>query len=80
MSTAEPIHELFSQGDNVIGSFSQGRNVEAVQVEAVIKVLTKFALLHKIFEISVGGRDDAGVHRNFLMSAQAPDAVILHGF
>ena len=63
------LEEVSGKGGNIFATLAQGRHVEGDDVEAVEEVLAEIAALDLLFEILVGGGDDADVHR---MDSWAP--------
>src|SRR5690606_40022326 len=64
---------------DVLAALSERGQVEAGDVEAVVQVLPKAALLHRLREVDVGGGDDPDVDVNAAVLADTPDLSLLDG-
>src|SRR5205807_1315385 len=66
LSTQRPcgaFEELVGEREDVFGPLSQGRELDVEDVQAVVEIAAELAATHEILERTVGGRDDAHVHR-----------------
>jgi len=55
--------EMFGQGDDIRTVIPQGRDIEADDVQAVVKILPKATAPDHILQVTVSGSDDAHVDR-----------------
>src|SRR6266850_1807286 len=69
--TIELPQEMVRQQQNVISSLSQRRRRKLDDVQAVEQVLAKLVLTNGVDNIAVGGGDQAHVHAQFLIAANA---------
>ena len=64
---AQPIGRLAQeerrQVGNLFAALAQGRHVNPNHAEAIVEVLAEFALGDTLFEVGVGGREHADIHR-----------------
>src|SRR5262245_27270071 len=65
------------QNRNVVGAFAEWRQLQIDDVQAVVKVLAELIGFDHLFQIAVGRRDDANVHRDRLFPAQAFELSLL---
>ena len=62
--TRVAVDEIFNQKRDVFSSLAQGRHVDGKDIEAVVEVAAKRALLNKLLQVSIGGGDHAHVGTN----------------
>ena len=68
---------MLGQDQDIVAAVAQGRQIQRHHGEAVEQILAKFAGPHRLGEVAVGGRHDAGVHGNRLVAADAKDDFLL---
>jgi len=77
LAAAEFLHEVAHQKGHVFGTLAQRRDVDGEDVEAVIKVAAEFALGDKSGEVVVGGGDNADIHADGAVAAEALELLFL---
>ena len=71
MLFAERVEELLRQQHHVVLAFAQRRHAQAQHVEAVVEIFAEAALLHRFFQIHVGGGKHAYIQLDQLAAAHA---------
>lgn len=56
------MNKAVDQSGDIFPTFTQGRNGEGKDVQAVIKVTTKRAVLHGLQQIAMGSRNNSHIH------------------
>ena len=69
----ELTEKSFGQEWDVVSPLAERRETDRHDVEPVIEVFPKIALFDCFFEITIGGRDNAGIDRDQLRSSQASE-------
>src|SRR6266568_8157681 len=59
-----PVQEMTDQKRDVLPALSQCGDAQAEHVETKIKIAAKLALVHCLFQIAVGGSQDAYIDRH----------------
>src|SRR5689334_5451303 len=63
--------EEFEEDGDLLAPLAQGRNVDSDDVQTVEKVLAEHAVLDGALQLFVGGRENADVHGDIALAAQA---------
>ena len=75
-------HELaqvvFNEQFDILITLTKRRKVDRDNVETIEEILSELSFFDHLFEVAVGRRNEAGVHRDRLRSTQALDAPLLH--
>src|SRR5690606_3998000 len=66
--------EVSRQQEDILAPFAQRRNGEIEDVEAIEQVFTKGAFGYQLFEVAVGGAEDAHVDANLALTADSTKA------
>ncbi|MNH31647.1 hypothetical protein D3C79_920310 [compost metagenome] len=74
---ARGIGKMLEQHQNVIAAFTQRRNAQRRDVQAVVQVGAETALVGGLTQVFLGGGDDADVQRDLLVTAQTLDHALL---
>ena len=69
--------EMLNEQKQVAFPLTQRRNKGRQRVQPVIQIPAKTALLHTLFQIFVGGSNDAHIHPDDLISAHRHDLMLL---
>ena len=69
--------EGVDEQEQILLPLPQGRDEGGQGVEPVVQILAEGALLHPLFQILVGGRHDAHVHRDDLVASHPHDLPLL---
>ena len=73
----ETAHELLGEMGHVLPVFAQRRHVNGHDVEAEEEVLAEFLALDAFLEVAVGGGDDADIHLDGAVAADAFELALL---
>src|SRR5439155_46992 len=65
--------EIVDERGDLVAAFAQGRDLEPDHVEPIEQILAKTSFLHSMFEVGVGGGDDADVDRERSRFAKRTD-------
>ncbi len=77
LSSGEFFQKVLTQKGDIVLSFRQAGHLQGDDVQAVIEVLAESTPFHLVFEVLIGGRQDADVHRNFPGAAHAKKGFVL---
>ena len=66
-------NEVPYQQRNIFLPISQGRDIEAQNIQPIVKIASKTALVDFLLEFTVGGRDDADIDRYDLVRTERAD-------
>ena len=69
--------KCFDEQGNVLHALSERGQVDLNNVQAVIKIFAKSAVLNELFEIVVGGRDDSHVDLDGFVRANGDELALL---
>src|SRR6516165_365233 len=67
---------MLRQRDNVFPAFAKRRKANLNDIEPVIQIETKLALLDRVGELSVRGGHHADVHLNIAYATQPPEGLL----
>src|SRR5581483_2127235 len=73
----EALHELLREQRDVLHALAQRRNGNGHDVEAEVKVLAEFLAVDAFLELAVGGGEDADVHLDGAIAADALELAFL---
>jgi len=65
--------EVFGQGDDVLASVAQWRDVNGEGGQAVVQILTELAFRDPVLHVAVGGGDNAHIDLDVFIAADAAD-------
>ncbi len=61
---------MFRQRQNVTGPFVQSRPAQREDVETIVEIFAKQAILYRFFQIPVAGGDDPHIQRDHLATTE----------
>ncbi len=71
------LHEVSGQQQNVLTALAQRWNLKIEDIKAVEQVFTEGAFADHLFQIAVGGAENAHIDPYFAIATDAPEAAIV---
>src|SRR5690606_32358805 len=75
----EAAQELLREQADVAGAVAERRERDGDDREPVVQVIAQLARLESLLHVLVGGGDDADVHADLLLAAEAAEGALLEG-
>ena len=73
------LHEELRQDHHISGPFTQGGQAQVHDVQSIEQVFAKCAVLHRLDQVTVRGRQDADIDANRFGAAHSVDLALLNG-
>ncbi|MNN86146.1 hypothetical protein D3C81_2035220 [compost metagenome] len=77
MAFAGGVGEMLEQYQYVLGALAKRRNAQWSDIQTVVQVGTKAALIGGLAQVFLGGGDDADIQGDLLVATQALDHALL---
>ena len=74
----EPLAEMLSEERDVVPALTKRRHAEGEDVQSVEEVFTEPAIDNALFEVTIGGCNQANVKRSFASTADGACAAFLN--
>ena len=62
---------MLGQHQHIISPFSERRQINGDDIEAVEKILSEITFCHLFCKVFVGGSQDSNIHRNGILTTQS---------
>ncbi len=68
---------MLDEQRQILGALAQRRKMQRDHVQPIVEVRSKGSLAHRLFQVAIGGGDDADVDVDALLAADAHELALL---